>query len=407
MQPTPPATSFGAPGARYALAGFFVSGMLLAFLGSILPSWGYHLTSDYETVGEYFLASAIGVLISVRLAHTTLPKYGIRVVLTAGCGIACAGMLYLSLVSPPAPAWTRMVGLLIMGVATGLLHAAIFKAISPIYRHDPAATVNLGGTLFGLGCLTVALLIAGTFEIYTVPSIMILLAVIPGMFAVLYYRVNFGPPAAEEERPIRDVVNDLRSPSAVLFTLLVFFQFGNEWAVAGWLPLFLIQRLGISPAISLLLLALYWLALIVGRIVAQSILPRVRHSRLLMVSVIAAMFGCLILSVTNNRFGAMMAILLIGAGFAPIYPLVVERIGDRFPYYHPGFYNGIFSFAFFGGLLAPCILGWFAQIWSVQAVMVLPLFGTIMVLVLLIAIAVESRLPRQGRGRTTLPAGPS
>jgi fucose permease len=103
----------------------------------------------------------------------------------------------------------------------------------------------------------------------------------------------------------------------------------------------------------------------------------------------------------------MTAILLIGAGFAPIYPLVVERIGDRFPYYHPGFYNGIFSFAFFGGLLAPCMLGWFAEFWTVQAVTVLPLFGTIMVLVLLIAIAVEARIPRQGRGITTLPNGPS
>jgi MFS transporter, FHS family, glucose/mannose:H+ symporter len=406
-RPASTVTSFGAPGARQALAGFFVSGMLLAFLGSILPSWGYHLTSAYETVGEYFLASAIGILLSARLTHTALPKYGIRTVLTSGCAIACLSILYLGLVSPPAPAWTRMIGLFFVGASAGMLHGAIFKAISPIYRHDPAATVNLGGTLFGLGCLTIALLISGTFEIYTVPSVMALLAAIPGLFAVVYSRVDFGAPAAEEDRPISDVVNDLRSPSAVLFTLLVFFQFGNEWAIAGWLPLFLIQRLGVSPALSLQLLALYWLALIVGRIVAQSVLPHVRHTRLLMGSVVAAMFGCLILSVTNNRFGAMTAILLIGAGFAPIYPLVVERIGDRFPYYHPGFYNGIFSFAFFGGLLAPCMLGWFAEFWTVQAVTVLPLFGTIMVLVLLIAIAVEARIPRQGRGITTLPNGPS
>ena len=77
----------------------------------------------------------------------------------------------------------------------------------------------------------------------------------------------------------------MRSPGAVLFSLLLFFQFGNEWAVAGWLPLFLIQRLGISPATSLLMLALYWLALLVGRVVAQWILPRVRHARLLVWSV--------------------------------------------------------------------------------------------------------------------------
>ncbi len=48
--------------------------------------------------------------------------------------------------------------MIVVGFAAGLLHTAIFEAISPMYRHDPAATVNVGGMLLGLGCLTVALL---------------------------------------------------------------------------------------------------------------------------------------------------------------------------------------------------------------------------------------------------------
>jgi len=59
-----------------------------------------------------------------------------------------------------------------------------------------------------------------------------------------------------------------------------------------------------------------------------------------------------------------MGILFVGAGFASIYPLVVEKIGNRFPYYHPGFYNGIFSLGITGGLLAPWILGYVAQAWA-------------------------------------------
>ena len=85
----------------------------------------------------------------------------------------------------------------------------------------------------------------------------------------------------------------------------------------------------------------------------MAILPRVRHGRLLMGSVLAALFGCLILFFTNNGFGAATGALFVGAGFASIYPLVAEAIGRRFPYYHPGFFNGIFSFALVGGLLAP------------------------------------------------------
>ena len=184
---------------------------------------------------------------------------------------------------------------------------------------------------------------------------------------------------------------------AVLFSLLLFFQFGNEWAIAGWLPLFLSQRLGISPATSVGMLAMYWLALLVGRVAAQWILPRVSHGRLLLWSVLAAMFGCLLLLATDNRFGAICGILLLGGAFAPIYPLVVEKIGHRFPNYHPGFYNGIFSFAIAGGMLAPCTLGYFASVWGVRVVMGLPLAGSAVVFLLLMLISLEARLSAASR----------
>jgi len=72
--------------------------------------------------------------------------------------------------------------------------------------------------------------------------------------------------------------------------------------------------------------------------------------------------------------------------------MVVEKIGHRFPYYHPGFYNGIFSFAITGGFLAPWCLGYFAQNWGIQAVMVLPLLGTCMVFALVLLIMLEAKL---------------
>lgn len=178
----------------------------------------------------------------------------------------------------------------------------------------------------------------------------------------------------------------------MLFTLLLFFQFGNEWAIATWLPLFLVQRLGISPATSLLLLALYWLALFVGRVVAQMVLPHASHVRLLLGSVISALFGCFILFFTDNVFGAVTALLLVGGGFALVYPLVVERIGHRFPYYHPGFFNGLLSFGVSGGLLAPYTLGWFAHWWGIRSVMLLPLLGTCTVFLLLLLILAETKL---------------
>ena len=44
----------------------------------------------------------------------------------------------------------------------------------------------------------------------------------------------------------------------MLFSRPSFVQSGNEWAIAGWLPLFLIHRLGVNPESAILALALYF-----------------------------------------------------------------------------------------------------------------------------------------------------
>lgn len=385
---------------RRAVSGFFVSGILVSFLGAILPAWGYHVDPNFATIGYYFLFLNLGILAGVRAAHAILSRKGIRYVLITGSLVACGAFLYLAAVGPPWPAVLRDLGLFLLGCSAGLLNTSIFHSITTLYKHDPAATVNLSGILLGLGCVTTALLVSGIFYVYTVPSILILFAVIPGLYAIYCARGRFSAAAPPSERPLREVLRDFTDPTALLFSLLLFFQFGNEWSIAGWLAIFLIRRLGLSPATALLLLALYWTALLAGRILAQVALGRFRHNRLLASSAIAALFGCLMLTYTTGIPGAVVAILLVGLGFAAIYPIVVERIGYRFTYYHPGFYNGIFSFAFTGGLLAPWTLGYFAASWGIRSVMLIPTSGTCVVVVLVLLISLEARLSVQNRGST-------
>uniref|UniRef100_Q02AA3 Major facilitator superfamily MFS_1 n=1 Tax=Solibacter usitatus (strain Ellin6076) TaxID=234267 RepID=Q02AA3_SOLUE len=380
-------------GGGTALAGFLVSGFLLALLGAILPAWGYHRDpADFIAVGNYFLALALGIIAAARLALPIMRRRGISFLLTFSCGLSCLALLYLAMVSPPLSDWWRVAGFLALGVGAGLLNLALFHAISTTYQADAAGSVGRGGIWYGLGCLAATLLVAGTFYAYTVPSILVFMAVVPGMFAGVFARSSYASPPAGSHPTFKQAFHDFRSPGAVLFALLLFFQFGNEWAIAGWLPLFLIRRVGLSPSNSLMILAFYWLCLMIGRLVAVAILPRVRHGRLLMGSVLSAIFGYMILFWTNNSFGAGTAVFFVGAGFASIYPLVAEAIGRRFPYYHPGFFNGIFSFALVGGLMAPATLGYAASRWGVGVVIGIPLIGTFMVMILLVLIWLESKV---------------
>lgn len=378
--------------ARRGISSMFVSGMLTSMLGGLLPVWRYHIEPNYILIGTYFLLQNLGILAASALGMRLLRRRGIAFTLSLGCGGACAALLLLAAFPPPAPFYWRILGLFLIGIFGGLVNLAGFHAISPAYELHRAATLNLSGVFFGLGCFLCALFLAGTFFVYTVPSLFILLAVIPGFAAGLYARAAMHSDPVLRQPCWRDALRDFKSPAAILFALLLFFQFGNEGALAGWLALFLTQRLGASPATSIFLLALYFAALLLGRIAAQWLLPRVRHGRLLTIAVGLSMFACIVLFQTNNLFGATSGVLLAGGGFSVILPLVMEKIGDRFPYYHPGFFNGIFSMALTGGLLAPATLGYAAHFLGIGVVMSLPLAGSFCVVVLLFLILLEARL---------------
>src|SRR6266404_5790511 len=208
-------------GARKALTGFFVSGLLLSFLGAILLSWQHHLSSEYSTIALYFVGLIAGVLGSVWISPPLLERRGVGWTLAFACAIAATALVYLAFVSPPMSPWWRVAGMAVIGCSAGILHTGIFHAISPMYRHDPAATLNLAGILFGLGCLTVALLVSGTFYMYSAPAIQTWIAVIPALFGWFYVRAKFAAQPVPHHPSPRAILSELRKPGAVLFSLLL------------------------------------------------------------------------------------------------------------------------------------------------------------------------------------------
>jgi MFS transporter, FHS family, glucose/mannose:H+ symporter len=367
------------------LCGLVASGFLLALPGGFLPLWGYHIHPDFGIAGNYFLVLAVGVISGGALASRLARAMPGERLLAAGYFFAATSMLLLSVAAPPAQVWYQMIALLMTGASAGIMNTAVLEAMTPCYESDPATITLTGGIFFGAGSVLAAFLLAQSFGDDGATRLLAVAALIPAGAGLLVSRLHI------ERREVTEIsltqsIGDLRSPLAVIFSLLLFFQFANEWSLAGWLPVFLIDRMGLSPATAVTLLGLYWLALMVGRIVAAKMLRVVRHGRLMGISAFCALFGCTALLAAGSRFGVVVGLLLTGVGFSAIYPLVAERIASRFSYYHPGYFNGIFTFALMGGILTPFVLGHLATAEGLKVIPLAVMLGSLGVfgLVLLI-----------------------
>ena len=372
------------------LCGLVFPGFLLALPGALLPLWGFHIQPDFSTAGNFFLQIGIGVIGGSALGQTLARRSHLSRLLAAGYFAAAVAILLLAAAAPPAETWYRFLALFVAGAAAGIMNTAVFEAVTPCYGSNPAAITLSGGIFFGAGSMLAAILLSFSFGETGATRLLAVTALVPAIAGVIVGIRRIGNLAERSGAPAEvslvQSVGDLRSPLAVMFALLLFFQFGNEWSLAGWLPILLIDSRGMSPTTAVGLLALYWAALMAGRIIAVRLLRTMRHGRLLALSAFAALFGCTALLAAGTRFGVVMGLLLTGAGFSTIYPLVAERIASRFSYYHPGYFNGIFTFALTGGILAPFALGHLAGGFGLKVVPLAAMAGSCAVFALVLLI---------------------
>ena len=375
-----------------ALPGFALSGFLLALLGASLPGWNYHVTEHHALAGWLFFALSLGVACAGEFRRNFLPNIPVKTLRLAGCLLATVSLLVLSILSPPVGFGAQFCGWAVIGFAAGLINISLFESIQQSYYADPASTVTRAGIYFGAGCLASAIAVAAALRWGFVSQILAPLAAIPALFGLFYLKTRAAAPAAATQPGFREALGEFSKPGALIFAGLLLFQSGSEWTVAGWLPLFLTHRLGISPETALWMLSIYWLALLLGRVANIYLLAHARHGRVLFFSAAAALLGCVLLVSTDNILGATTAILLLGGGFAAVYPLLAEKMGNRFPHYHPGVFNSIFSLAQAGGMLFPWAAGLLAESVSLTAIMAIPAVGVFLVAALLLVLWLESKV---------------
>jgi fucose permease len=392
--------------ARNAGAGFLLAGMLMGVLGSLMIVWRYQLDRDPRGIGLHFFAFDAAILLSGLSSQLAISRLSLKSLSICSCLVACAAFVELSFVPPPIHSAWRIGGVALLGFSAGGLLTALIHFVRPYYERHAVSTINLCGSMFGLGSLLVTVALGSIGQLESVQWKIIALAVVPlillGFIANIPFRQTHSAPAQASER--RNTLKDLNSVPAILFSLLLFFQFGNEWALAGWLPLFLVRRLGLSPGAAISTLALYFLSLVAGRLLAQLVRRKISHAKLLFSSVTVAMLGYLLVSLTESATGAALATVVIGLGFAPVYGLVAEKIGRRFDY-EPGFFNSIFSLAITGAMLVPWLLGFVAYYFGMQYVLVVPALGSVAVLVLMLLITLEAKLMSDNDERSSDSAG--
>jgi fucose permease len=185
-----------------------------------------------------------------------------------------------------------------------------------------------------------------------------------------------------------------RYEGVLLLAFILFFESGNEASIGGWTSTY-VNSAGFSPRAATLALAVYWAALMVGRILAAPMLRAIGKLQLVAASALLSLAGCAVLLTSHLFSFLVLGTVLIGLSYGPVFPTTLAIAGDRFPKQAGTVFGLLFSIALIGGMLLPWTVGQVSQGLGVRMGMVVPGIGAIAITVLSTIVMLRERQTRK------------
>lgn len=182
-----------------------------------------------------------------------------------------------------------------------------------------------------------------------------------------------------DESPTTDAVSLascfalLKNRYVALMVLGIFLYVGAESCMNSGVPILLSKEYGFNAQEEGLLISwsLFFLPVLVGRFVGAAILRRMKAERFLLITASLSLLGVLLVF-TYDIVSTMAGVILVGLGFANIFPLIFSIAVDKMPRYANEL-SGLMITAIVGGALVPPVWGVVADHWTTVAAFVVPL----------------------------------
>ena len=333
---------------------------------------------DLSQQGNLFLLLYLGIFISSLVIGPLIDYVGNEANLFVSSALVSAAMMWFALAHSFASA---AVAAVLLGLGGGGLNTCTNALVSDVYGEQRGPMLNLLGIFFGVGAVCVPLLAASIEGHFTIPQLFLFCAVLAGICASGYALLWFPPAKAGQAFSLCEAVGVAKYEDVLLLAFILFFESGNEACIGGWTSTF-VNTIGYSARTATLVLASYWAALMVSRILAARVLQAIGKSQLILVSAVSSLLGCAALLSTRSLILLFAGTALIGLSCGPIFPTTLAIAGDRYSQRAGTVFGLLFSIALIGGMLLPWGVGQVSVRLSVQAGMIVPSLGAVGIILL-------------------------
>ena len=361
-----------------------VFGIVLAILGTVfgLPAMRARLQISLAQQGTLFLLLYLGIFVASLLVGPLIDHLGAKANLLTSSLIVALAMIFFAGAHSFAAASGAAI---LLGFGGGGLNTCTNALVSDLYVERRGPMLNLLGIFFGVGAISIPLMAVSIEGRFTIPQLFIFCAVLAAVCALWYAVSSFPPAKANQEFSWRELFEVAKYNGVLLLAFILFLESGNEACIAGWTSTYA-NNAGYAPRVATLILAAYWAALMLSRILASRVLQGIKKSQLVVAAGVLSLGGCVVLLSARSLVALFAGTALLGLSYAPIFPTTLAIAGDRYSQRAGTVFGLMFSIALIGGMMFPWAVGQISQQVSVRAGMIVPAVGAIGIIGLSLAV---------------------
>jgi fucose permease len=367
--------------------GMFAFGIVMAVIGALLPRLSIGLVQS----GNLFLGLTSTMLASMLFLGPAMDRFGKKLPLAAGAFLVA---LALALMAVSRTYESLLIAVALLGLGGGALNGGTNLLIADLHadaRRKNSALSALG-IFYGFGALCLPFVLGALVERLGAGPILWAAALAPFASAALFASLAFPPPKRAGGLPLGEVARFARNPLVLLFGFLLFFQSGNEFLIGGYTSTYLVREIGFNVRTASYLLAAYWAALMLARVVLARLLLHAKGPGVVILSGVGQVAGACLMIFAPSGAVAAAGVVVMGISFASVYPTVLGLAGARFEQASGTVFGILFAIALTGGMLLPWSAGRIAAAGGLRGVLVLAAAGGLLIALLQTVIARRLRV---------------
>jgi fucose permease len=323
-----------------------------------------------EQAGRFFIAQFVGAIAGSLACGRAYAKWGASRTLFAGfaaiaLGVGCIGR---------GPIAVSLGAAALYGIGIGFATPAINLLAAGDSGARRTANLNALNASWCVGALAGPPLILRLLATYPLTEVLLglalFLALIASYFLLPVDRVKNSPGQANR--------GGLRlGPVVLLTSCFLFLYVGMENGLSGWLVSYGLRAKGMSVPGVAYSQAVFWGAILGGRLLVASGL-RMQDFRIVLAGIVTAFMGTVLFVAAPNAVSYFTGIFVAGLGMSVIFPTAISVFmgrGERFQR-SAGF---VFACASLGGASVPWLMGRVSSWHDLQwAMWILPACGLLM-----------------------------